>query len=126
MSPPDTNQIERFAARVKNENIGPEPPVKKRKRATKPSAFIFGQGGWNDFELKPTHTWINVFEQIMDDPTLKAAKYLEETNPFKEPPLSKKGASPALFISPNAQGYNVSNDDARETSYTKSLDRDDQ
>lgn len=77
-------------------------PVTKPSR---PYAFIFGHGLWNDLDLQATLDWLDV---ILDTTLLKAP-WLSPSTPSSssQSPRNKKsekGFWPKLFLTPNACG----------------------
>ncbi|KAI9779834.1 MAG: hypothetical protein M1839_007147 [Geoglossum umbratile] len=76
--PMESEEVDRFKTLIGN------------TKPTKPYAFIYGHGLWNDLDLQATLDWL---DQILD------------VTVYQLPHLSKPGAFwPRLFLTPNAAG----------------------
>ena len=100
---------------------------RKSIQSGKKEAFVFGQGGWDDFEMEPAKKWIEAFEGALADempsfirpPVTTAEKKGDEEktgDAIGKPVLARraddwrskfpvsKDHPPRLWVSPNAQG----------------------
>jgi len=87
--PLDPTEVDRFRSL-----LSPTKP-------SKPYAFIFGHGLWNDLDLHATLLW---FDEIASH-TLAAAPYLAPP-PGRHPAASPAPLFPRLMVTPNAAGIN--------------------
>lgn len=73
-------------------------------KPSRPYAFIFGHGLWNDLDLQATLDWLD----LILDTTLAAAPWLESDQSSEMTHLAKAGRQirfwPRLILTPNAAG----------------------
>lgn len=75
-------------------------------KPTKPYAFVFGHGLWNDLDLQATLDWLDL---ILDTTVAKAPWLSSSARSSK----NKKSAAPfwpRLFLTPNAAGKDKPNE----------------
>ena len=78
------------------------------KKPSKPYAFIFGHGLWNDLDLQATLDWLDTILETIND----QAHWLTPNAPAKSSPTMsghrdrkrETGFFPRLFLTPNAAG----------------------
>ncbi len=78
------------------------------KKPSKPYAFIFGHGLWNDLDLQATLDWLDTILDTITD----QAHWLAPDAPVKSSPMTsghrdrkrETGLFPRLFLTPNAAG----------------------
>ena len=75
------------------------PPTKP----SRPYAFIFGHGLWNDLDLQATLDWLDAIldASVVQAPWLAPSQSLSSR---REPAKRDSGFWPRLFITPNAAG----------------------
>lgn len=96
LDPPQPAEIDFFKESVRS---GMKPGKSR-------SAYVFGQGGWNDFTFDHTQHWMRIYEGALNDPNNFPSEYKDADLPERLPPKLKTRAYPRLYMGPNAQGLN--------------------